>query len=285
MTIKDVVDQFTAGEFFENERQKIEIARKKIFDFPYPIFDDAYKKIFETNFIRRFYMREIGFETDGLFKFQLETWLLIHMPYFNKMFESELLEFDPLTNMKSGVKHTKINDRLQNDKRDVAQSSNTEGESSGKTDNISNSDSTGTRTTDSDTTGDNFNRTLQSDTPDSRLSITPTNDGTGVIEYASKIDEEKERLNTISSANENTENKGKTIDNATSTSDTSVSTNANQNEAMESKINDIEDFVMERFGKIGVQSYSKMVMEFRQSFVRIEKQIFNEMQELFMLVY
>src|SRR5213595_3196529 len=98
MELKDYIEQVTQDVATHSTRDRIEIGRPKLFDFDYPIFDPAYKNVFETHFIRNFYMREIGFETEGLFKFYLENWLSVNMPYFNKLFESELIAFDPLTN-------------------------------------------------------------------------------------------------------------------------------------------------------------------------------------------
>mgnify|MGYP001604760735 FL=1 len=43
-------------------------------------------------------MREIGFETVGLFKFKLENKLNEIMPYYNQLYLSERMEFDPLAN-------------------------------------------------------------------------------------------------------------------------------------------------------------------------------------------
>ena len=71
-------------------------ARPKIFSFNYPIFDTAYKPILETKIIRHFYTREIGLETYGLWKLHLEARMNEIMPYFNKLYESELIEFNPL---------------------------------------------------------------------------------------------------------------------------------------------------------------------------------------------
>lgn len=223
-----------------SHKDKIEIGRPKLFDFDYPIFDPAYKKVFETHFIRKFYMREVGFETFGLFKFQLETWLIINMPYFNKMFESELIQFDPLENSKSSNHWTKTND----------------------TSSTSKSNSSNTSSSDSTSTNDDFNRNIDSDTPDSRLQLT-ARDGEGVIEYASQI-------------SENTNN-GKTTNNG--------NTSESSNISADGTINETEDYIQSRSGKIGVQSYSKMLNEYRDSFLRIENKIFEEMQQLFMLVY
>ena len=213
-------------------------------------------------------MREIGFETDGLFKFQLETWLRIHMPYFNKMFESELIEFDPLENSSVNVTAQKINDRNQTAKRNATQSM----ENNGVTDSTSKTSGE----TNVTSTDDNFERDLTSNTPDGRLAIT-ANDGEGVIEYASVIKEETE--NNVSNSNGTESNTGtsKTTDSAT--------TDSVSKDDMTANINDVEDYIQHRGGKIGVQSYADMLTKYRKSFLRIEQDIFKEMQQLFMLVY
>ena len=74
----------------------IEEALPKLFDFDYPIFDPAYKNVLETKIVKHFWFREIGQETYGKFHFYLDTLMNEVMPYFNKLYESELLEFNPL---------------------------------------------------------------------------------------------------------------------------------------------------------------------------------------------
>ena len=71
-------------------------ARTKIFDFDFPIFDESYRNVLETKIIKHYYTREIGFETYGLWKLKLDTKLNEIMPYYNKLYNSELLEFNPL---------------------------------------------------------------------------------------------------------------------------------------------------------------------------------------------
>lgn len=70
-------------------------SRGKIFDFPYPIFDEKYRSVLETKILRHFYTREIGLETVALWKLNLETKLNEIMPFFNQLYKSELLEFNP----------------------------------------------------------------------------------------------------------------------------------------------------------------------------------------------
>lgn len=74
-------------------------ARGHIFDFPYPIFDEEYRETLETKILRHFYTREIGQETVGLWKLQLSAKMNDIMPYYNQLYASAVLEFDPLTDV------------------------------------------------------------------------------------------------------------------------------------------------------------------------------------------
>lgn len=252
MQLRAYIEHFTQYEEGLTLDERIEEGRKHLFDFDYPFFDEAYRKAFETKFIRNFYMREIGFETESLFKMRLQNWLDLNMPYYNKMFESELIEFDPLHNTELDTTRNVETNTKQNDSRNTSQEGST----------------TGNSESESNTQDEGFNRSLRSDTPDDRLAIS-TNDGEGIIEYASEIGENKSTGNQSAS------------DNTTASSESQ----SNLDDEFESNINNLEDYISHRTGKIGVQSYSKLLMEFRETFLRLEKQIFNEMNELFMGVY
>ena len=268
-------------------RERIEIGRKKLFDFPYSFFDEKYKAVFETNFIRNFYMREIGFETEEYFKFQLETWIRINMPYFNKMFESELLEYNPLFNVDMTEDANTKSDKTQKDNRDVTQNAKTSGKSDSSHDQTSTQDMTSEGEQNGSGTEDNFNRSLQSDTPDNRLAITPNADGSGVIQYANKINESKDSnensSHSESTGKSHTDSKDKLI----SHNEASSNSDATTNDKLASDINEIEDYINHKVGKIGSVSYAQLVQEYRATLLRIEKTIFSdkETQQLFMLVY
>src|SRR5699024_1489370 len=139
---------------------------------------------FERNFINEFYMREIGFETEELFKMRLRNWLRKNMGYYNKLFESELLKYDPLSNSRMEVHHTKENDKEQTDLRNIDQKSNTHGTGKNDSEQTGNVDST--QRSNTNTTNDQFTRELEGDTPQNRLQLTTGAKGTGVLEYASK---------------------------------------------------------------------------------------------------
>lgn len=71
-------------------------SRQKIFDFSYPIFEESYRDILETKILKHYYTREIGEETVGLWKLRLDTRMNEIMPYYNQMYKSTLLSFNPL---------------------------------------------------------------------------------------------------------------------------------------------------------------------------------------------
>lgn len=55
-----------------------------VFDFAFPIWDEADRQRFQTNFLMLYYQQEIGCETWGMWKYQLENWLNVNMPYYNR---------------------------------------------------------------------------------------------------------------------------------------------------------------------------------------------------------
>lgn len=80
---------------YNDVEQVISNSREKIFDFDYPVFDENYRSVLETKILKHYYTREIGFETLGLWKLKLNTKLNEIMPYYNQLYKSELLEFNP----------------------------------------------------------------------------------------------------------------------------------------------------------------------------------------------
>lgn len=280
MALREYIERFTQDQEGLSHRERIEAGRTHLFDFDYPIFDPDYKKTFETHFIRHFYFREIGFETEEDFKFHLETELNQQMPYFNKLFESELIDFDPLKNSETDMTHNKKNNTTSNSS--TTGSSHSESEGSNTTDTNNERNQSGDRNKNDSKTTDDFNRKIEADVPDTRLALT-TNDGEGVLDYASKIEENssnnKDDIKTDESHSENETGTSHGESKDSLTSDT------NADSTSEGTIDNVEDYIQHRSGKIGVQSYSKMLIEYRETFLRLENQIFSEFEELFMLVY
>ena len=281
MELRNYIEKFSQYDENLTIDERIEIGREKLFDFDYPFYSENYKKQFETNFINEFYMREIGFETEELFKMRLRNWLRKNMGYYNKLFESELFKYDPLTNSKMSVIHTKENEKEQQDLRNVDQKSNTHG--TGQTDSEQTGHVDSTQRSNTNTTNDQFDRELEGDTPQNRLQLTTGAKGTGVLEYASKIDENTSSSEGSTDVDSQGNRKDKT--DFHSTDETNVDSLAEQEDKLRSEIDELEKFSQNREGKIGVQSYAKLIQDYRQALLRVEVMIHDDMQELFMLVY
>lgn len=63
----------------------------------YPIFDEAHRGVLNNKIIRHYFMREIGLETLELFRYFMRMKMWEIMPYYNQLYKSELIEFDPLS--------------------------------------------------------------------------------------------------------------------------------------------------------------------------------------------
>ena len=68
----------------------------KVFDFDFPIFDETYRSVLCKKILMHYYTREIGLETVGLWKLKLETKMNEIMPYYNKLYQTETYNFNPL---------------------------------------------------------------------------------------------------------------------------------------------------------------------------------------------
>src|SRR5699024_4851175 len=97
-----------------------------VFNFDFPIFDESYRLPLEIKILKHFYTREIGMETVGLWKLKLETKLNEIMPYYNQLYKSELLEFNPLYDVDITRMHNIKNNGTQNTTGDITSDSTTE---------------------------------------------------------------------------------------------------------------------------------------------------------------
>ena len=97
----------------------IAAARPNIFNFDYPIFDANYKSVLETKILNHYYFREIGMETVGLWRFSLKRKMNEIMPYYNQLYSSELIQFNPMYNVKYDISHSGSNTGNNRENEDV----------------------------------------------------------------------------------------------------------------------------------------------------------------------
>jgi hypothetical protein len=147
-------------------------AAPKVFDFSYPIFDESYRQVLETKILKHYYTREICEESIGLWKLRLDTRMNEIMPYYNQLYKSELLSFNPLYDVD-----------LKTVSNKVGNTDNTaDGTTNGKTTNSGKSESTtvddGTVKTNGKTTGEGTTANVTNDTTSTESSGSTTNEST-----------------------------------------------------------------------------------------------------------
>ena len=97
MTIKDIVNSYYTGSSIRID-DKLEDTRSFIFDFNYPVLDDATKKRIEIAILKHYYYREIAFETIGQFKIKLNDRLNLIMGRYNSLYQKQDLTLSPYIN-------------------------------------------------------------------------------------------------------------------------------------------------------------------------------------------
>ena len=63
----------------------------------YPIWMESYRSLLNDKIIDHFFFREIGFETAAQFRFYMRRTMNEIMPYYNQMYQSQMLVTDPLS--------------------------------------------------------------------------------------------------------------------------------------------------------------------------------------------
>lgn len=232
---------------FDNIPDVIQKAIPNVFNFTFPIFDEAYRVPLETKILTHFYTRMIGLETVGLWKLKLYTKLNEIMPYYNQLYKSELIKFNPMYDVDLTRAHnrgTKGNaGRDVTDKRDTTNNDHT------------------TTTGNTNNTNTVAGKQFTSDTPQGSL----TDLETGKYMTQGNIN------------NDTTTNVGRADTTINGISDSMV--NGTTKEL--SNFTNTEDYLESVQGKQGTTSYSDMLLKFRETFLNIDMLIIDELEELF----
>lgn len=217
-------------------------AMPKIFDFDFPIFDESYRSVLERKILKHFYTREICEETVGLWKLRLNTRLNEIMPYYNKLYKSELLDFNPLyTDNLKRERTTKLNSKRETDNNGEINTTDNYNSQEGRSD-----------------TTDNNGTDLYSETPQGSLS--------GVESGTYLTNARKTSDITISSS--------KVTNNSNTNGKIVSSKNGNDD------FNSTEDFLESVSGYAGVNA-SDLLKKYRETFLNIDMMIIGNLEDLF----
>lgn len=98
ITIKDIVNDYSIMSENKDLDSKLDVARGYLFDFNYPVIDDTTKQRIEIAILKHYYMREIAFESIGIFKIKLNDRLNLIMPRYNALYNKQDLNLSPYIN-------------------------------------------------------------------------------------------------------------------------------------------------------------------------------------------
>lgn len=217
----------------------------KVFNFDFPIFDENYRQILCRKILKHYYTREIAHETVGRWKLALNAKLNEIMPYYNQLYKSELLEFNPFYDV------------------DLTRSR----EGSGTSNKTSNNTETNSGTSKNVSSGSGTSNT---DTLN-RFSDTPQNsmDTQGIADSVP--------LTTVTKVNEDNTTTNESTD--------TLTRNDNKTGSGTENINNTDKYIETVKGKQGTENYSSLLKKFRETFLNIDMMIIEDCSDCFFTLW
>lgn len=284
---------------FNNINSVLDKSWDKIFTTNWEIFDESYRKILCEKILRSYYTREICAETVGLWQLWLDSTLCEIMPMYNQLYKTTIYEFNPLYNTDMTTTFTKTvtgNDSKtttgNNSKNGTVSNSN----KNTKTDDYTVKDSSKTESTSKgNTNSESSNNDTSAET--NKFNDTPQGGVNGIESgnYLTDIRMISRTDTTTNSSDENSTsslngtytnenlNKGTTVNEGTSSSNTSESGTTNASETGTSETT--ETWTEKVMGKNNSENYGQLLVEFRKSIINIDKMIIDELKPLFMQLW
>lgn len=272
---------------YNDVEQVIKNCLPKVFDFNFPIFDESYRTVIETKILRHYYTREIGLETIGLWKLKLNTKLNEIMPFYNQLYKSELIEFNPLYDVEltrerkiegKGTKDTENGESRNGENHaDTSQSSSNMVTENGGDKGTVNGTSDGTQN--QNTSGNGTN--MYSDTPQGAI----TDLQAGKYLTNATVDSATNTFagashDSTSQTSENTRNNDTNTDGSIDSSNDGEYS-SNMDGYSNTTLSNTEDYLEHVIGSNGGESFSKRLLDYRATFINIDMMVINELEELF----
>lgn len=247
-----------------------------------------------------YYTREIGYETVGLWKLKLNQKMIEIMPYYNQLYESAELEFDPFKN----VDVTRTHEGEYNDDEKVDNQRDTEShrgihttqESDTKEDITLRHSKTTTegndvRTNDVVENGNSW--VLFSDTPQGGIdginAAASDLAGNGYLTNATRTittpDEQsvtQTHGDIVETYNAGGDKKDTTEGHAEVETQTVENANGKITDDNTKNNKGTDEYENKDIGKIGTETYQEMLIKYRETFLNIDLMVIRELEKLFM---
>ena len=229
---------------FSGVEEVLEKCWDKVITSKVRMFDEEYRKVLYKKILKHYYTREIGAETVGLWQLWMNTKLEEVMPYYNQLYESELIKIEPLKN----VDYSRTYDKKGTGAK----------QETGRVD--STSTDSGSRESSGSASESRESTDLYSDTPQGGIT------GLKDMKYLTNARLVSESGSSSGSSKDSSSSTGNVV------SDTSNTTTHDDSEVYTEKI----------AGKTDGASMSAMLKEFRESFLNIDMMVIGEFSDLFM---
>lgn len=306
---------------YEDVNEIVAAACPKIFDPTLTFYNDETRDRLLPKILVHYYTREIGFETVGLWKLKLNQKLREILPYYNQLYASEDLEYDPLKN----VDNTHTHDGSYVDNKKAFDKKNSFGTETRDLRTVDDGSASYDRNEDTilrhskttargnDTTAKTINAArdhwvMYSDTPQGGIDGVSAAGGVGSSgtlsgnAYLTNATHETEAPaattdttthgNIVETYNLGAANTADHVDqdgwDKTDNVNTHTGTIQNANETTDDntrKDDGTDTYTKHEIGKIGVETYQEMVMKYRDTFLNIDMQVIEELSDLFMKVW
>lgn len=247
----------------------------KIFTTKAEIFDENYRAVICKKILKHYYLREICSETVGIWKLWLNTRLEEILPYYNQLYKSALLEFNPLYDVNITRTHNRTIDENKTENGTSTETSTDKNTGSGTRDNTTSGTNKNSGTSSVTDNGSSNSKDLYSDTPQGAL--------TGV-ETETYLTNARKITNTDSSTSESTNSGNGEYKDTGSVKYTDTSERENTKNGSNSNtgtVNNTEEYLESVIGKQGSGSYSGMLKEYRDTFLNIDRMVIAEFDDLF----
>ena len=228
--------------------------------------DDAQaRKAYEDKFIKHYYYREIGFESPFMFIQKLESHLILNMPYWKQLYQTELESRD-------------INFLLNKDLLETVTHSVTE---SGTNTQTGTNEQTGTSEQSGENKSSATNETKSTETGVTSGKQSSLADG---VAQASLDDGYLTGVNAMDTDNEATSNSTQSSsDTQTISQSQSVTQTQNINGTNTKTVSETNELVSK--GNIGITSSAQLLKEWRDVLINMDKIIIESCNDLFMKIY
>lgn len=288
-------------------RKLLQLNNFELFDFQYQFDDPKFRAQLEQSVIDYYYNYEIGTETPDEFKRRFQAKWLSFIDYYNLLYNTTLLTYNPLINykMNEALEQLATSNNTQNSVTDTTSNGTTTQEG---TDVLNQSASTDSTRTDNLASQNDTTRT-----DNLKSVIANSSEGTGNEKTSDYPQQpiaggdflEGEKISTTSTSGTNTTDNTGTQTNAGTTLNTGTQTNAGTGTTDSTTTSDntaVSEDSANTTGTLTAEgatntsyektiegltgtSYQELIAKERQNLIRLIPQVINELKPLFILVY